>query len=343
MSAITLDGDLVHYEVLGRGRPVVLIHGMLGSWRYWIPTIQTLQQHFRVYAIDLFGFGDSARKPARYGLEQQVGLIEQFLREMGVPKAVLIGHDVGAIVATEFARRHPEVVPRLIVVSAPLFDPGSLDQRTPPHRSTAAASPASVPARPAIPVASSGTPGASGSALRMAVMEAASQRAARPVTSGAPVIDISLVKPPVAAADAVNPFRDLLAVGSETLLARCFRRGEPNFEKLSVEVARADAAATPALVASFDAGTMLDVFRLLPMPIVFLHGMDDPITPAPSDAVLNYLTTDGELALLPALFGGVRHFPMLEEPRFSGLVKDCLEAADISKVAVKERWVRRTR
>lgn len=39
MSAISVAGDLVHYEVLGRGRQVVLIHGWVGSWRYWIPTM----------------------------------------------------------------------------------------------------------------------------------------------------------------------------------------------------------------------------------------------------------------------------------------------------------------
>ena len=43
MSALTLDGDLVHYEVLGRGgRPVILLHGWIGSWRYWIPVMQQL-------------------------------------------------------------------------------------------------------------------------------------------------------------------------------------------------------------------------------------------------------------------------------------------------------------
>ena len=40
MSAITIGGDLIHYEVLGRGRPVLLVHGWIGSWRYWVPAMQ---------------------------------------------------------------------------------------------------------------------------------------------------------------------------------------------------------------------------------------------------------------------------------------------------------------
>ncbi len=57
MSAITIENDLVHYEVLGRGRPVILVHGWLGSWRYWVPAMQQLSSKYRTYALDLWGFG----------------------------------------------------------------------------------------------------------------------------------------------------------------------------------------------------------------------------------------------------------------------------------------------
>ena len=42
MSALIIDEEVVHYEVLGRGRPLIFVHGWLGSWRYWIPTMQAL-------------------------------------------------------------------------------------------------------------------------------------------------------------------------------------------------------------------------------------------------------------------------------------------------------------
>ena len=65
MSAILLEQDIVHYEVLGRGRPLVFLHGWVGSWRYWIPVMQAASISFRAYALDLWGFGDSAKKPER--------------------------------------------------------------------------------------------------------------------------------------------------------------------------------------------------------------------------------------------------------------------------------------
>ncbi|NJL93810.1 MAG: alpha/beta fold hydrolase [Anaerolineae bacterium] len=95
MSAITIEDDLVHYEVLGRGKPIVLLHGWLGSWRYWVPTMQQLTVKYRCYALDLWGFGDSGKDPARYTLERQVRLIDQFLDEMEIPKVVLVGHALG--------------------------------------------------------------------------------------------------------------------------------------------------------------------------------------------------------------------------------------------------------
>jgi pimeloyl-ACP methyl ester carboxylesterase len=76
MSAIILDGSMVHYEALGRGRPIVFLHGWVGSWRYWINAMQVASTSFRAYAIDLFGFGDTTRDPLRYSLERQADLAQ---------------------------------------------------------------------------------------------------------------------------------------------------------------------------------------------------------------------------------------------------------------------------
>ena len=84
MSAIILDNELVHYEVLGRGRPVIFLHGWVGSWRYWIPAMQAASIDFRAYAIDLWGFGGTAKASNRYLLSSQRDLLDDFLNEMGI-------------------------------------------------------------------------------------------------------------------------------------------------------------------------------------------------------------------------------------------------------------------
>jgi pimeloyl-ACP methyl ester carboxylesterase len=120
MSALLLESQIVHYEVLGRGRPLIFLHGWVGSWRYWIPVMQAASISFRAYALDLWGFGDTAKNPARYTLENQVNLIGSFLDQMGMGRVALVGHGLGAVVAVLFAQRNPEVVDRVMAVSFPL-------------------------------------------------------------------------------------------------------------------------------------------------------------------------------------------------------------------------------
>ncbi|MBI3359759.1 MAG: alpha/beta hydrolase [Chloroflexi bacterium] len=120
MSALIVDGQMVHYEVLGRGPALVFVHGWLGSWRYWVPTMQTLSSRYRTYAVDLWGFGDSAKQHERYTLEEQTALLRHFMEQLGIPKAAFVGHALGGAIVLRFADEHPEMVARLMAVSVPL-------------------------------------------------------------------------------------------------------------------------------------------------------------------------------------------------------------------------------
>ncbi len=120
MSVLLLERQMVHYEVLGRGRPVLLLHGWVGSWRYWIPVMQAASISYRTYALDQWGYGDSSKAAGHYALDRQLGLIDTFLEEMGILKLALIGHGLGAVLALKYAALHPEVVDRVMAVSAPL-------------------------------------------------------------------------------------------------------------------------------------------------------------------------------------------------------------------------------
>lgn len=120
MSAIFLDNKIVHYEVLGRGRPIIFLHGWVGSWRYWVPTMQAAAISFRAYALDLWGFGDTAHEPSCYSLEQQATLLERFMQQMGIGKVALVGHGLGGLTALLFAQNSPDAVDRLMAVDVPL-------------------------------------------------------------------------------------------------------------------------------------------------------------------------------------------------------------------------------
>jgi len=120
LSAILLDSSIVHYEVLGRGRPVIFLHGWVGSWRYWISAMQVTSTSYRAYALDLWGFGDTTHNALNYSLDQQANLLDRFLNEMGIGKIALVGHGLGALVGMTFAARFPQSVDRMMAVSCPL-------------------------------------------------------------------------------------------------------------------------------------------------------------------------------------------------------------------------------
>ena len=125
MSAILLEGSIVHYEVLGRGRPVIFLHGWFGSWKYWIASMQVASTSYRAYALDLWGFGDTTHNILGYSLEQQAALLDRFLNEMGIGKIALVTHGLGSLVGMKFASLPQNVgrVDRLMAVTCPLaFD-----------------------------------------------------------------------------------------------------------------------------------------------------------------------------------------------------------------------------
>jgi pimeloyl-ACP methyl ester carboxylesterase len=120
MSVVTLEGEIIHYEVLGRGRPLIFLHGWVGSWRYWVPTMQAASISFRAYAIDLWGFGDTAKRPPMYSLNEQVRLLENFLESLGIGRIAIIGHGLGAVVGLTFASRHTDIVDRMMLTGMPI-------------------------------------------------------------------------------------------------------------------------------------------------------------------------------------------------------------------------------
>ncbi len=342
MSALTIDGDLVHYEVLGRGRPVVLIHGWIGSWRYWVPTMQQFQSKFRVYALDLFGFGDSSKNPTHYSLEHQLNMLAEFTRELGVPKTAMIGHGLGALVAAEFARRYPDRVPRLVLVSAPLFDPGDLDKRAPAARMILE----KVIQKPAVQDFGPDSPTIlSPSSAMRAALAAYGQSGARPTNAAkpeAPMPTLRRYDAPV-----FNPLTSLFSrTPLDALLERCYKRGEVLYDKLYADVVKTDPRALLSSAENFDAGPVLDTLWLLPMPTLVLHGANDKVIEPPSEDIQRHVTHDKDTLLMPPPLSGTGHFPMLDDQRFPGVVADFLEAPEVSKkdvTEVKERWRRRTR
>ncbi|PJF40449.1 MAG: alpha/beta hydrolase [Chloroflexi bacterium] len=345
MSAITIGDDLIHYQVLGRGRPVILVHGWIGSWRYWIPTMQHLRNEYRVYALDLYGYGDSSKNNKKYSLQSQIDLIDNFLNKLGIAKTAFIGHSMGAMVVARFAanpKNHGRVA-RVMVSNIPLFDPGDLETRDrDAHRflTDNRTSQEVQPVRPSIAPTDATIPTRTAAGLMRAAADNLTHEQS-PTIANRP--DEMLFNDVVLSGH--NPLKERFKNSSLLdLLGRCFRKSEADYDKLKVDVDKADNNVLQSSIRDFDSGAMLDTLRHLPMPTVIVHGANDPLLSPPPENVLEYLTEGrGDDRVLPVVLPDTRHFPMLEQEVFLRLSHDFLKTPDISTIEVKGRWSRRIR
>jgi pimeloyl-ACP methyl ester carboxylesterase len=118
MGVLVLDRQVIHYEVLGQGEPVLFLHGWMGSWRYWLPTMEAVSSGFRTYSFDFWGFGDSDKRADTHTIEDYVAMVLRFLDGMGIARTRLVGHSMGGMVALKTAIDHPDRVVQVATAGA---------------------------------------------------------------------------------------------------------------------------------------------------------------------------------------------------------------------------------
>jgi pimeloyl-ACP methyl ester carboxylesterase len=115
---IVLHGHRVCFRQAGDGPPLVLIHGITGTWRHWEPAIPHLAERFTVIAPDLLGHGESAKPRGDYSLGAFASGIRDLLLALGHDTATVVGHSLGGGIAMQFAYQYPERCDRLVLVSS---------------------------------------------------------------------------------------------------------------------------------------------------------------------------------------------------------------------------------
>ena len=102
---------------------LVLIHGFGASVGHWRKNVPVLAQKFRVYAIDLIGFGSSAQpKPSElpYTFETWGQQVADFVREVVGDRTILVGNSIGAVVAMQAAIYAPELIAKTVLINCSL-------------------------------------------------------------------------------------------------------------------------------------------------------------------------------------------------------------------------------
>ncbi|HEV8712853.1 MAG TPA: alpha/beta fold hydrolase [Candidatus Binatia bacterium] len=119
---VQLDGVSLHYEQDGLGRPLIFLHGIPTDYLLWRNITPALTYGNTIYNLDLMGFGLS-EKPANqtYSLDTYVGQLSKLIANFHLDNPILVGHEIGGVIATLYTLRNPGKVRKLIIMDAPLY------------------------------------------------------------------------------------------------------------------------------------------------------------------------------------------------------------------------------
>jgi pimeloyl-ACP methyl ester carboxylesterase len=106
----------IHCETAGVGKPVILLHGLSGSSRWWKKNIIYLAGRFNLHLVDINGFGQSNK--GSFSLQDAAQVIVKWMDHKGIEQASLIGHSMGGYITLDLAANYPGRVERIVLVDA---------------------------------------------------------------------------------------------------------------------------------------------------------------------------------------------------------------------------------
>jgi pimeloyl-ACP methyl ester carboxylesterase len=121
-----IGGYPVRYKVAGEtGEPVILVHGLSGSTRWWSENVEALASRYRVYLVDLPGFGAMRRSPLHQGLQAAASWLIRWMDALALQPAHLVGHSMGGQICLRVAIDRPDLVNRLALVAPAVLSASS--------------------------------------------------------------------------------------------------------------------------------------------------------------------------------------------------------------------------
>ena len=114
---LEVDGTRIRMVQRGKGKAVILLHGLGGSIDSWGSNFSVLSEDANVIALDLPGFGRSGKPRISYTVSFYRDFLVKFIKHLGLAKASFVGSSLGGQLACEVAIARPEVVDKLVLVS----------------------------------------------------------------------------------------------------------------------------------------------------------------------------------------------------------------------------------
>ena len=123
-----VNGVRLHYLIAGKGDPVLLLHGYAQNSHMWRPLMAQLANSHTVMAPDLRGFGQSSKPSTGYDKKTLAQDVHALAQSLGYQRSIVVGHDIGLMVAYAYAAQYPTEVDRIVLMDA--FLPGVGDWTT---------------------------------------------------------------------------------------------------------------------------------------------------------------------------------------------------------------------
>ncbi len=112
----TVNGIKIHYVAGGKGKPLFLLPGWPETWYAYHLAAPILAAQYRVYIVDIRGMGTSDKPQTGYDKKTMAADLYALTKKLGIHKAYICGHDIGAMVAYSFAANYPNVTEKLIIM-----------------------------------------------------------------------------------------------------------------------------------------------------------------------------------------------------------------------------------
>ena len=115
---VQVNGKKINYEVSGQGKPIVLLHGWLASLETMAPLARHLEKHFKVYSIDVIGFGKSELPDKPLNTNDFGDFLKELLEKLEIENPILIGHSNGGRMIINFAGRNLGKINKIVLIDS---------------------------------------------------------------------------------------------------------------------------------------------------------------------------------------------------------------------------------
>ncbi len=115
---IKANGILMNYELTGKGKTLVLIHGFTDNLNMWFDQVPEFSKNYQILAYDVRGFGQTEKTPGPFSMNMFAEDLHELLKNLGIAPACLLGYSMGGRIALEFCLKYPREAAGLVMANS---------------------------------------------------------------------------------------------------------------------------------------------------------------------------------------------------------------------------------